>query len=218
MSMRNSEKKTMAMAHQHLRCAPQSCSTKLNSWAKWLALLIRPSVPWLAGPKVACHESAQANGQIVNVGSSVELTCQTDYMSWSQPKATHTTDGPTARRADWLVGSLWHRVAFRFHCQLTLLQLHSATVLALAPVASPPRSDQMVQLAFVLWPCGSGSCLLLSLCFNVAASRTVSTLFTRPVLSLLQIEIVATLARFMSARSKEKDQPRGGEWTPLHFR
>lgn len=72
---------------------PPSCSTKLNSWAKWLALLIRPAPAqrwWHES-----HGSAQANGQIVNVEPSAKLTCQTDYMSWPQPKATQTTDGRT---------------------------------------------------------------------------------------------------------------------------
>lgn len=89
------EQKTMAM------CPLASCSTKLNSWAKWLALLIRP-VAAVAQRWHESHGSAQANGQIVNVESSAKLTCQTDYMSWPQPKATQTADGPTARRADGL--------------------------------------------------------------------------------------------------------------------
>lgn len=126
MSMRCGEQKTMATAMASTFIPPPSCSTKLNSWAKWLALLIRPAPAQRWGHE--SHGSAQANGQIVNVEPSAKLTCQTDYMSWPQPKATQTADGRTDWLTDWLVGSLWHRVAFRFHCQLTLLQLHSATL------------------------------------------------------------------------------------------
>lgn len=85
---------------------------------------------------MACQESAQANGQIVNVKSSAELTCQTDYISCAP--GLLLADGRTDSLAGmWHV--LWHRVAFRFHCQLTLLQLHSAMATATATILAASR-------------------------------------------------------------------------------
>lgn len=225
MSMRCGEQKTMAMAMASTFLPPPSCSTKLNSWAKWLALLIRPAPAqrwWLES-----HGSAQANGQIVNVEPSAKLTCQTDYMSWPQPKATQTTDGRTDWLTDWsaVCGIVSH---FGFIVNWHFCSCTRQRFAALAPVASQPRvwpngatwhARALVRVCFMaLWQWQLLIAFALLQCGSVAASRTVSTLFTRPVLSLLQIEIVATLVRFMSARCMEKGSrmdPARGAALPL---
>lgn len=142
----------------------------------------------------ACQESAQANGQIVNVKSDAELTCQTDYISYAP--GLHLADG----RTHWLTGRhvLWHRVAFRFHCQLTLLQLHSAMVTAtiLAASRTVPHSGQIASasLFYGLVAVAAAYCFRFASMWQPRSARcTFSTLFTRPVLSLLQIEIVLQL-------------------------